>query len=131
MFRGVLSEHCQDIGSAASAAVARGRGRAIGDLTEGPCAFANGPFNGPIFNVVAPAHGLQTADYRMLGVVAVHNGEGNTLNQEPLPRFVGRETCGFGRGVLLGTPRESAEESDLSLGFSIFGFRIAESYPFP
>ena len=67
----------------------------------------------------------------MLAVVAVHNGEGNTLNQEPLPRLPGFATCGRGRGFIFGSPRASAEESDLIFGFSTFGFRIAECYALP
>jgi hypothetical protein len=64
-------------------------------------------------------------------------GEGNTRFQEPLPRLPGGlPICGLGRGGItgaerFGNPRDSAEESDLILGRSIFGFRIAESYPFP
>jgi hypothetical protein len=133
MFR----EHLQNVRSAASAAVTGRRGRSIGDLTERPGTFANGPLDGPVFDVVAPADGLQTADYRMLGVVAVHDGEGNTRLQEPLPRLPGGLLiCGFGRGGSVGTdrfgkPRERAEDSDFIFGRSTFGFRIAESYPFP
>ena len=133
----MFGEHLQNVRRAASAAVAGRRGRSISDLAESPRTFADGPFDGPVFNVVAPADRLQAADYRMLGVVAVHDGEGNTRLQEPLPRLPGGlPICGFGRGGIVGAdrfgkPRDSAEDSDFIFGRSIFGFRIAESYPFP
>src|SRR5688572_33344568 len=65
--------------------MAGGGGGARRDLAERPRAFADGPLDRLVFDVVAAAHGLETADGRVLLVGSVHVGEANTFNLLPLP----------------------------------------------
>ena len=67
-----LSNHLQDVGRAASTAVAGRGGGAGSDLIESPGALADHALDRPVFDVIAAADGLQTANCRVLLLGPIH-----------------------------------------------------------
>ena len=85
-----------------------GRGRPGGDLVEGHRPIANGSLDGPVFDVIAAAYGLEAAHHRMDLVIRIHARRGYHKGRDRLP------PCGrSGRLFTPGADRPPGQERNV------------------
>ena len=131
----MFCEHLLDVGRAASAAVSGSRSRLLRDGGERACALADRTLDRLVFDVVAPANGLQTANGRMqIGGIIHLLGRLTHAYRVRFPKtdLPGRPTFGFGGfGVTaaedvgrpsFGSLRDSENAPLADRGFRILGF---------